>query len=126
MLDRAVVQAWLDAYVQAWKTYNKESIGNLFSEDATYFYSPYSTPVHDRDNIVASWLDETDSPGTYDGHYEPLLIEGDRAVTNGRSRYFEQDGTTLKAEWDNIFVLLFDTDCRCKEYREWYMKRPSS
>jgi len=126
MLDRAALQAWLDAYVQAWKTYDKESIGNLFSEDATYFYSPYSTPIYGRDNIVASWVDETDSPGTYDGHYEPLLIEGDRAVTNGRSRYFEQDGSTLKAEWDNIFVLLFDTEGRCKEYREWYMKRPSS
>jgi hypothetical protein len=124
MLDRAAVQAWLDAYVQAWKTYDKESTGNLFSEDATYFYSPYSEPVHGRDAIVASWLEQPDPPGTYDGHYEPLLIEGERAVTNGRSRYFEQDGVTPRDEWDNIFVLSFDADGRCKEYREWYMKRP--
>lgn len=124
MLDRATVQAWLDAYVRAWKMYDKESIGNLFSEDATCFYSPYSEPVHGRDAIVASWLEQPDSPGTYDGHYEPIVIEGDRAVTNGRSRYFEQDGTTLKDEWDNIFVLSFDADGRCKEYREWYMRRP--
>ena len=44
-MDRARVQAWLDAYVQAWKTYDKEAIGNLFSEDVTYSYDPYSVPM---------------------------------------------------------------------------------
>jgi hypothetical protein len=124
MLDRARVQAWLDAYVQAWKTYDKESIGNLFSEDASYHYDPYSMPVQGRDAIVASWLEQPDTPGSYDGHYEPLLIESDQAVTNGWSRYFEQDGATLRDEWDNIFALSFDAVGRCKEYREWYMRRP--
>ena len=123
-MDRARVQAWLDAYVQAWKTYDKDAIGNLFSEDAIYSYDPYSVPIRGRAAIVDSWLEQPDSPGTYDGHYEPLLIEGDHAVANGRSRYYEQDGSTLKAEWDNLFVLRFDSEGRCMEYREWYMPRP--
>ena len=123
-MDRARVQAWLDAYVHAWKTYDKDAIGNLFSEDVTYSYDPYSVPIRGRAAIVYSWLEQPDSPGTYDGHYEPLLIEGDHAVANGRSRYFEQDGSTLKAEWDNLFVLRFDSEGRCMEYREWYMPRP--
>jgi len=123
-LDRARVQAWLDAYVQAWKTYDKEAIGSLFSEDVTYSYDPYSVPIRGRAAIVDSWLEQPDSPGTYDGHYEPLLIEGDHAVANGRSRYYEQDGSTLKAEWDNLFVLRFYSEGRCMEYREWYMPRP--
>ena len=123
-MDRARVQAWLDAYVHAWKTYDKDAIGNLFSEDVTYSYDPYSVPIRGRAAIVDSWLEQPDSPGTYDGHYEPLLIEGDHAVANGRSRYFEQDGSTLKAEWDNLFVLRFDSEGRCMEYREWYMPRP--
>jgi len=123
-LDRARVQAWLDAYVQAWKTYDKDAIGNLFSEDAIYSYDPYSVPIRGRAAIVDSWLEQPDSPGTYDGHYEPLLIEGEYAVANGRSRYYEQDGSMLKAEWDNLFVLRFDSEGRCMEYREWYMPRP--
>ena len=123
-MDRARVQAWLDAYVQAWKTYDKDAIGNLFSEDVIYSYDPYSVPIRGRAAIVDSWLEQPDSPGTYDGHYEPLLIEGDHAVANGRSRYFEQDSSTLKAEWDNLFVLGFDSEGRCMEYREWYMPRP--
>lgn len=36
MLDRASVTAWLDAYVRAWKTYDLQAIGDLFSENATY------------------------------------------------------------------------------------------
>ena len=124
MLERAAVTVWLDAYVRAWKSYDPQAIGALFSEDATYFYNPYSTPLHGRAAIVAAWVQEPDPPGTYDAHYEPLIIEGDRAVTNGKSRYFAADGHTLTAEWDNIFILRFDNDGRCQEYREWYMKRP--
>ncbi len=125
MLDRATVTAWLDAYVHAWKTYDEKAIGNLFSEDATYFYNPYSEPVRGRAAIVASWLEEPDTKGSYDGHYAPMVIEDNRAVANGKSRYFEQDGSTLRVEWDNIFVLQFDDEGRCTEYREWYMERPN-
>jgi SnoaL-like domain len=126
MVNRITVQAWLDAYVQAWKTYDPKEIGELFSENATYFESPYSEPLRGRAAIVAHWLQEPDSPGKYDSHYEPLAIEGNIAVTNGRSRYFERDGSMLRAEWDNLFVLRFDSDGRCKEYREWYMERPEN
>lgn len=124
MIDRTSAQAWLDAYVSAWKTYDAQAIGNLFSEDAIYFFSPYSAPVQGRSAIVAAWLEEPDAAGSYDAYYEPLVIEDDRVVANGRSRYVEPDGSTLKAEWDNIFFLRFDAQGQCQEYREWYMKQP--
>jgi len=123
MLDNATVSAWLDAYVHAWKTYDPQAIGALFSDQATYAYDPFNKPVRGRAAIVAFWLEDRDDPGTYDGHYEPIMIEGNRAVTNGRSLYYKQDGS-ISAEWDNIFVLRFDDEGRCVEYREWYMKRP--
>ncbi len=123
-ITKATVSAWLDSYVQAWKTYDKEAIGALFSEDALYYYGPFQEPVRGREAIVASWLEQPDQIGTYDGHYEPVVIEADRAVTNGRSRYFEQDGKTFKTEWDNVFFLQFDEQGKCKEYREWYIERP--
>lgn len=126
MINSATVTAWLDAYVRAWKTYDPQAIGALFSEDAVYAYNPFSEPVRGRAAIVASWLEQADAPGTYDGHYEPILIEGNSAVTNGKSLYFKQDGSTLRVEWNNIFVLRFDDEGRCTEYREWYMQRPEN
>ena len=124
MLEKAAVAAWLDAYVQAWKTYDPEAIGSLFSEDAIYQYNPFREPVRGRAAIISSWLEDRDAPGTYDAHYEPVLIEGNRAVSRGRSLYFEGDGTTLKAEWGNVFFLSFDEEGRCTEFSEWYIQRP--
>ena len=126
MLSKTSVTAWLQAYVEAWKTYDQKAIGELFSENASYAYHPYRESIHGRDAIVALWVNNPDSQGTYDGHYEPILIEGDRAVTHGQSLYFEPDGKTLKTEFDNIFVLRFDEQGRCTEYSEWYMERPKS
>ncbi len=123
MLDTTKVTDWLDAYVHAWKTYDPRAIGDLFAEDAAYSYTPYDEPIHGREAIVAAWLRDRDAPGTYDAHYEPIVIEGNLAVVNGRSRYTEEDGVTPRTDFDNIFVLRFD-DGRCTEYREWYMERP--
>ena len=40
-MNRESLQVWLDKYVEAWRTYEPEKIGDLFSEDAFYFYSPF-------------------------------------------------------------------------------------
>ncbi len=126
MVTRDAVAAWLEAYVRAWETYDADTIGALFSEDAAYYYGPYDEPVRGRGAIVATWLDEgrRDPPGTYAARYEPVAVEGDVAVANGRSRYFEADGATPRTEYDNIFVIRFDAAGRCAEFREWYMERP--
>jgi SnoaL-like protein len=123
-VDRNAAQEWLARYVSAWKSYEPREIGALFSEDALYQYHPFDQPVRGRSAIVASWLreDQRDQPGTYDGGYRPIVVEGDLVVSNGRSRYFRPDGTVEK-EYDNIFVMRFDQDGRCREFREWYMPR---
>jgi SnoaL-like domain len=124
MIDRVTVAAWLENYVHAWKSYDPEAIGALFSEDARYYYSPFDQPVTGRAAIVASWLENPDPPGTYDADYEPLTIEDQVAVVNGRSRYYTPGSQTIAREFDNIFVLRFDEHGLCVEFREWYMKRP--
>jgi hypothetical protein len=52
------VQVWLDAYVDAWRTYDPASISTLFTQDATYAYHPWDEGealVRGRDAIVANW-----------------------------------------------------------------------
>ncbi len=114
----------MDAYVHAWETYSAEEIGDLFAEDATYSYHPYDDPVTGREAIVASWLKNPDPAGTYEGRYEPIAIDGDVAVVNGRSRYFGDSARSQPTkEWDNIFVIHFDRDGRCRSFKEWYVAR---
>lgn len=122
MIDRVTVAAWLDNYVHAWKSANADAIGSLFSEDAVYYYKPFDEPVVGREAIVASWLQEPAQPNAFDGEYEPLVVEGNVAVANGRTRYYSA-GTIVGAEYDNIFVLRFDDAGKCVEFREWFMKK---
>ena len=122
-MDEQAVAAWLDGYSRAWKTYDPEQIGELFSEDAVYFDNPFDEPVRGREAIVASWLEDPDEEGTYEGRYRPVLVAGDQAVANGYSRYLNGDGGVVK-EFDNLLLLRFDADGRCVEYREWYMQKP--
>jgi hypothetical protein len=118
VITREQVQRWLDAYVDAWRSNDAAAIGELFSADAEYRYHPYEDPQRGRDAIVARWLEKPDEPGSWEASYAPLLVEGDRAVATGETRY--DDGEMFS----NAFVLAFDADGRCREFTEWYMKHP--
>jgi ketosteroid isomerase-like protein len=133
-MDRSTVQAWLDRYVEAWKTYDRATIADLFSADATYRYHPYDegdNVVRGRDAIVRDWIEpegdssSRDEPGSYDAHYEPYAVDGDRAVAVGWSNYWsDETRATLERIYDNVFLLRFDADGRCADFTELFMKRP--
>ncbi len=113
------VQRWLDAYVEAWRSYDREAIGALFSEDASYRYHPYDDEaVTGRDAIVEDWLEERDDPGSWEATYRPWVVAGDRAVAVGETRY-----TDGQVYW-NIWQLSFDGEGRCSDYVEWFMVPP--
>jgi SnoaL-like protein len=113
------VQAWLDAYVAAWRGYDPDAIGALFSEGASYAYHPYDDePVRGREAIVESWLGDRDEPGSWEASYAPLLIEDDRAIATGETRY--ANGRSFS----NLFVLRLDGDGRCSEFVEWFLEQP--
>lgn len=121
-MDRARVADWLAAYMHAWETYSPDAIGDLFTEDATYSFHPFDEPVMGRKAIVESWLKDPDAPGTFEATYRPIAVDGDVAVVNGRSRYFSDSSRTqLTKEWDNLFVIEFDKDGRCRSFLEWYV-----
>ncbi len=88
-MTRDDVQRWLDAYVEAWRTYDPAQIADLFADDVEYRYQPYHDPVVGRDAIVADWLESPDAAGSWTARYEPYVVEGDRAVAVGESRYLE-------------------------------------
>jgi hypothetical protein len=121
-VDKAGFQGWLDRYVEAWKTYDEDQIGGLFSEDAEYRYHPQDEPLRGRGAIVKNWTENKDAQGTYDAKYEPLAIDGDIHVANGWSRYFEPDGTTKRDEYLNVYVCRFNAAGECTEFTEYWIQ----
>lgn len=113
------VTRWIDAYVDAWRSNDPESIAALFTEDATYAYHPWDEPLQGRETIVADWLSEPDEPESWEAEYRPLLVHDDRSIVTGITRY--ADGKT----YANLFVIDFDDEGRCRAFTEWYMRQPS-
>jgi ketosteroid isomerase-like protein len=122
-MERTDVQAWLDRYVDAWQTYDRDAIADLFSEDATYRYRPYGGAdrmTQGRDAIVAAWLDDQDAPGSWQASYEVYAVDGDRAVATGTSRY-AATGDAPEQTYHNVFLLRFSSDGRCADFTDYYM-----
>jgi ketosteroid isomerase-like protein len=120
-MDKAEVDRWLDAYVNAWKNYDPDEIGALFADDVSYRYHPYDKPLEGREAVVDSWLGEDrDEPGTYDASYRTVAVDGDVAVATGTSSYTGDPPRVFH----NCFVMRFDADGRCSEYTEWYIQAP--
>ena len=124
-MGSADVARWLADYVDAWRSYDPERISALFSRAASYRYHPYDEPIVGVESIVDSWLEDPDEPGSWDAAYEPFAVDGDRAVASGSSTYTNRDGT-IRAIYDNCFLLRFDGDGRCVEFTEMFMKRPDA
>ena len=128
-MTRDDIQAWLDRYLDAWRTYDPQKIADLFSEDAEYRYHPWDEPERGRETIVRGWLEpagnasDRDAPGSYDADYEPYAVEGDRAVAVGWSRYTRPDGS-FRALYHNVFLLRFDLEGRCRSFTEFFVEQP--
>jgi hypothetical protein len=116
-MDVDGLQDWLDRYVEAWRTYDPAAIGDLFSEEALYYFHPFRDPARGRDEIVKAWADDPDAPQTWDASYEALATEGDVGVARGWTRY--EDGK----EYANLFVIRFDGEGRATEFTEFFVKR---
>lgn len=135
-MDRSAVQEWLDRYVEAWKSYDRDQIASLFAENATYRYHPYDPEdevIRGRDAIVRDWVEPEgdastrDAPGTYDARYEPYVVGGDRAVAVGTSSYWtDASRSKLDRIYYNVFLLRFDDDGRCVDFTEYFLKGPDA
>ena len=131
-MDRASAQAWLDRYVAAWLSYDADDIRSLFTEDIAYRYHPHDDPIVGREVVVASWLGESnsddastrDAPGTYSARYTPVAVDGDVVVATGTSSYSERPDGPIVRTYDNCFVMRFDTGGKCREFTEYYNRRP--
>ncbi|RYV49897.1 nuclear transport factor 2 family protein [Pengzhenrongella frigida] len=131
-MDKEAAQGWLDRYVAAWLSYEPSEIAGLFSHDVAYRYHPYDEPILGRDAVVASWLGESgaddsstrDEPGTYEAEYSPVAVDGATVVATGTSRYRALPGGPVVRTYENCFVMRFDGEGRCREFTEYYLRRP--
>lgn len=117
MTDLDAVRRWIDHYVRAWNSNDREDIGSLFTDDAVYSTEPYHAPWKGREQIIAGWLDHKDEPGETSFEWQPISITDEVAVISGTTRYPE-------SAYSNLWVLRLNPDGRCRQFSEWWMEHP--
>jgi uncharacterized protein (TIGR02246 family) len=112
------VNAWVERYVHAWRTYDSDDIASLFTEDAEYHEWPYETSLIGREAIVAGWLDRKAwQEGGWEFEWSVLALNGDTAAVEGTGTY-----RTLGV-FANLWTVTFGDDGRCAMFRMWNNER---
>ncbi|MCE7010412.1 nuclear transport factor 2 family protein [Kibdelosporangium philippinense] len=108
------VEAWVDAYVHAWRTASPKDIKALFAPAAEYHEWPYVTDWIGRAEIVEGWLSRQKwQEGGWEFEWSILMINGDTAAIKGTGVYKEL-GTFL-----NLWTVTFDKRGKCLMFRMW-------
>ena len=122
MNPKQAVTEWVEGYLDACRTYEPDAILALFTHDASYSTSPFDPPVQGREAIVDYWLEDPPEPFSCD--WSIVAAESTVAVVDARYRYLDANGDTDRAYAD-LWVITLDTDGRCREFREHFMRRPA-
>jgi len=123
-LTRDRFAAWLERYIEAWRSADPAAIGDLFSQDVMYSQDGGQSSLEGREAVVKDWLEASYEPElAWEASYEPLAIEEELHIGIGSTRYLREDGP--REDFSNIFVCRFDADGRCSDLREWWMRAPS-
>lgn len=122
-MDKERAQEWLDAYIEAWRSGERQQIGDLFSEEAEYRYHPYDQPVRGRQAVVQSWLEDWDPKEPWEAEYKVYALDGNQAVAIGTSKYLPYRDHPERLYY-NVFLVEFDDDGRCREFTEYFVKEP--
>ena len=115
--DRAI-RAWVDGYVKAWNSNDRDDIGSLFTDDAVYLTEPHATPWEGRDAIVREWIENKDEPGETIFEYDVLCIAGDLGIITGVTMYRDPP-----RGYSNLWEITLAEDGRASRFVEWWMER---
>jgi ketosteroid isomerase-like protein len=118
-MDRATFESWLDAYKRAWETRDPEAAASLFTANATYQETPFEDPVRGREGIRDYWWDVTRYQEGIEFSYEVLATTEAGSIAHWRSGFTRLTSNSA-VELDGIFLVKFDADDKCTEFREWW------
>lgn len=118
------VQIWLNGYVDAWASKDADTIAALFTEDAVYSYRPWEddkVTARGRDSIVDAWLRHEEDPSLWEAHYQPYVVEENKAVAVGWTHY-QPIGEHSERTYHNAFLLEFGEGGRCSSFHEFWVR----
>ena len=113
---RGRFEDWLCRYENAWRTAGVESLGQLFTESATYLPAPFDEPLRGLGEIAVFWEAERESADEeFSMSSELLAAEGDVAVVRVEVRY----RSPRERVYRDLWVVTLCADGRASAFEEW-------
>jgi hypothetical protein len=111
LLSTETITQWVEGYLRAWTSNDRDDIAALFTPDAEYHESPFDTEWIGRDEIVDGWRSRWDwQSGGWDFDWSITGVEGMTAVVTGIGRYTEL------GNFDNVWTVTFDESGRSTRF----------
>jgi ketosteroid isomerase-like protein len=119
-VSREHVTKWLDDYKAAWENRDAEAAGRLFTQDARYFETPFSSPFIGSVCVRDYWRAVTREQRDIRFTYQIISVAGASAVVHWTSTFI---WSGHPVELDGMFLLDFDRAGLCSVLREWWLKK---
>lgn len=119
-MDRHSTNAWLERLKRAWEAGDPEGALELFKDTRRYYERPFS-PGTTLDEFRTYWQDIVDLQDIkFD--YEVVAVEGNTACVHWKNWFRSEPGLIL-TELDGMFVIVFDDEGHCIEFRQWWFMK---
>ena len=94
--------------------------GQTTSYGAIYAVGPFADVWEGRHEIVRWWTSVAQDDVEYS--YEVLAAEGETGIAHWNVKA-RPEGEPYRVEWDGILLITFAPDGRCRDHREWLVRR---
>ncbi len=118
-MSPVALDGWLQSYGLAWQRKDPVAFSELFSAEAAYYWGPFREPQRGR-QAIASAVRAAFS-GQSEVHFKYWILAGSAAPFVAHwTCEFTRICSGRRITIDGIFVLRFDNQGQCEEFREWW------
>ncbi|MBL1215104.1 MAG: nuclear transport factor 2 family protein [Ignavibacteriae bacterium] len=112
-------EQWLQVYGRAWEDKNTEKFVSGFAADANYYWTPFDTPQKGIDEINKAFNEAIASQEGINFDSQILNVDNDRGLCQWWCS-FTRIATQQLINLDGIFLIKFNEENLCTEFREWW------
>ncbi len=121
-MDRESFKRWLDSYGRAWTDRDPKAAAALYTDDATYQVTPFTTPISGREAIYEYWDGVAKTEERIQFGYEILAVNSELGIARWWAS-FVRVPPGLATKLDGIFLISLDSNGLCQSLREWWHKQ---
>lgn len=110
---------WMDMYGKACEDSDPQAAAKLFTQNATYYETPFDEPMIGQDAIYRYWSAASQALKDVQFSYEIVAVTGNRGIALWQGKFVGVNSGNRVA-LDGVFLVEFDQRQKCTLFREWW------